>query len=135
MAGCGKRGWRLRSGMKELFGVMEIFYILKKDCYRSNSFTAQLSKMHNCVHFNQKKTLQAKNYNVGDSDIFYIKKVGGCGPTAVAQARSMPAQGSRPGCGPPQEALTDVSLTHHCFSPSLAPSLSLSLRINTYNLF
>ena len=43
--------------------------------------------------------------------------------------------GSVPGQGMFERQPIDVSLSHRCFSPSLSPSLHLTLTINEQNLF
>ena len=63
-----------------------------------------------------------------------------CWPENPQVMGSIPSQGMCLDCGPgPQletceRQLIDVFVAHQCFSPSLSPSLPLSLKINTYNL-
>ena len=62
----------------------------------------------------------------------------GCWPVDQKVAGCIPSQGTCLGCGPgPQvgvyeRQLIDVSFVHRCFSPSLSPSLPLSLKISKY---
>ena len=62
-----------------------------------------------------------------------------CQPANQEVAGSIPCQGTCMGCGlgPSlgvcERQPADVSLTLQCFSPSLSPSLPLSLKINKYN--
>ena len=70
-----------------------------------------------------------------------------CQPAKWKAAGSIPHQGTCLGCGPGprlgvcERQPIDVSLSHSCFSPSLSPSLPLSLKINktflkiTYNTY
>ena len=53
-----------------------------------------------------------------------------CGPANQRVTSSIPSQGTCPGCRPcPQWGAWEAT-THWCFSPSLSPSLLLSLKMN-----
>ena len=50
-------------------------------------------------------------------------------PANQRVADSIHSQGTRLGCGSPVGRVSEAT-THYCFSPSLSPSLPLSLKIN-----
>ena len=67
-----------------------------------------------------------------------IYQLAGHRPTNWKVAGSIPGQGTYLGCslvpsqGASERQLINISLTHWCFSPSLPPFFSLSLKINKY---
>ena len=98
-------------------------------------------KKNNTIHFNETKVIIYQTLN-NFMMLKYASALAGmarwieCWPVNQKVTSLIPSQGTRLGYGPGPQMVVharqhiDVSLAHLCFSPSLSPSLPLSLKMN-----